>query len=96
MTLAARVTFPHAGPTEGLGVRHYSVMPHPRPGFTEIGFHRLDEPQVCGSCGAEVIEARVMERRSPKETVWLFDCPNCGDNLWGTRGHVDASRPAVG
>jgi predicted RNA-binding Zn-ribbon protein involved in translation (DUF1610 family) len=71
-------------------------MPRPRPGFVEIGLQQLDEPVTCPGCGTEVSEVRVMERRSPKETVWLYDCPVCGDNLRGGRGHGDAPQPPVG
>jgi len=37
-----------------------------------------------------------MERRDPKETVWLYDCPICGTNVSGGRGHEDAQHPPLG
>jgi hypothetical protein len=61
-----------------------------RPGFTEIGLEKLDEPVTCHKCGTNLTEARVMERRGRDETVWLLDCPVCGDNLSGGRGPADA------
>ena len=70
-------------------------MPHPRLGFVELGIQPLDEPVRCPSCGAELVELRVMERRGPKETVWLYDCPSCGTNVSGGRGHGNAQHPPL-
>jgi hypothetical protein len=90
----ARGSFRNTGSAGGLVARQYSVMPYPRQGFVEIGLRPLDEPMVCHGCGAEVTEARVMERHNLTKTFWLYDCPNCGENLRGTRAQADASRPA--
>jgi hypothetical protein len=71
-------------------------MAHPRPGFIEIGRQRLDDPMTCPRCGEHLTELRVMERSGPKETVWLYDCPIYGDNVWGGRGHSDSPPPPLG
>jgi hypothetical protein len=72
-------------------------MAHPRPGFVEVELQPLAEPVQCNGCGASLTEVRVMERRGRKETVRLYDCPICGDNLWGGRGPAADSprRPPV-
>jgi uncharacterized protein with PIN domain len=62
------------------------AVTYPRPGFVEIELQRLDESVRCHTCGATVNEVRVMERRTSKATVSLYDCPVCGVNLWGDRG----------
>jgi DNA-directed RNA polymerase subunit RPC12/RpoP len=68
-------------------------MPRSSQGFVEIGLRQLDEPIVCHGCGAEVAKARVTERRNLKKAVRLYECPHCGNNLFGGRGIPDPPSP---
>ena len=76
-------------------MRHDLAMPHPRPGFRELGVQQLQEPVHCHECRADVMEARVMERPTRRGTAWLYDCPSCGNNLWGGNGAPDTPSPTL-